>query len=99
MELVFLYCTKCGNKLNNEDKFCTKCGMSTNDNLENNTLNKTNKDNPDSKEEVEILNEWLKWGEMETAYSKTLVAKKQELYEKVLKKYGELSEETNFGSK
>ena len=54
---------------------------------------KTNKDNPDCKEEVEILNEWLKWGEMETAYSKTLVAKKQELYEKVLKKYGELSED------
>lgn len=52
---------------------------------------KANKDNPDCKEEVEILNEWLKWGEMESAYSKTLVTKKQELYEKVLKKYAELS--------
>ena len=45
MELVFLYCTKCGNQLNNEDKFCTKCGMNTNDNLKNNPLNKGNKDN------------------------------------------------------
>ena len=52
---------------------------------------KVNKDNSDCKEEVEILNEWLKWGEMESAYSKTLVTKKQELYEKVLKKYAELS--------
>ena len=52
---------------------------------------KANKDNPDCKEEVEILNEWLEWGEMESAYSKTLVTKKQELYEKVLKKYAELS--------
>ena len=52
---------------------------------------KANKDNPDCKEEVEILNEWLKWGEMESTYSKTLVTKKQELYEKVLKKYSELS--------
>ena len=52
---------------------------------------KVNKDNSDCKEEVEILNEWLKWGEMESTYSKTLVTKKQELYEKVLKKYAELS--------
>lgn len=52
---------------------------------------KANKDNPDCEEEVEILNEWLEWGEMESAYSKTLVTKKQELYEKVLKKYAELS--------
>ena len=52
---------------------------------------KVNKDNSDCKEEVEILNEWLKWGEMESAYSKILVTKKQELYEKVLKKYSELT--------
>lgn len=52
---------------------------------------KVNKDNSDCKEEVEILNEWLKWGEMESSYSKILVTKKQELYEKVLKKYSELT--------
>jgi len=52
---------------------------------------KVNKDNSDCKEEVEILKEWLKWGEMESAYSKILVTKKQELYEKVLKKYSELT--------
>ena len=54
---------------------------------------KANKDNADCKEEVEILNEWLKWGEMESAYSKTLVDAKLKLYEKVLKKYSELTED------
>lgn len=54
---------------------------------------KANKNNPDCKEEVEILNNWLTYGEMESDYSKTLTAKKQELYEKVLRKYAELSED------
>ena len=54
---------------------------------------KANKNNPDCKEEVELLNDWLTYGEMESDYSKTLTAKKQELYEKVLKKYKELSED------
>ncbi len=52
---------------------------------------KANKNNISCKEEIDLLNEWLKYREMESAYSKTLVTKKQELYEKVLKKYAELS--------
>ena len=54
---------------------------------------KTNKNNPDCKKEVELLSQWLKYGEMESDYSKDLEAKKQKLYEKVLEKYRELSED------
>lgn len=54
---------------------------------------KANKGNPDCREEIELLSQWLKYGEMEAGYSKDLAAKKQELYEKVLKKYRELSED------
>ena len=44
-----MYCTKCGNKLNNNDNFCNNCGEKRveleNVNVNNNVVNKNNSSN------------------------------------------------------
>ena len=44
-----MYCTKCGNKLNNNDNFCNNCGEKRveleNVNVNNNNVNKNNSSN------------------------------------------------------
>lgn len=54
---------------------------------------KANKNNADCKEEIDILSQWLNHTKMQGEYLTTLIEKDKELYEKVLQKYAELSED------
>lgn len=54
---------------------------------------KANKENPDLSSEIALLNKYLVLFDEESALNSELKTKTQELYEKVLKKYRELSED------
>ena len=54
---------------------------------------KANKGNPDLSSEIALLNKYLVLFDEESALNSELKTKTQELYEKVLKKYRELSED------
>lgn len=54
---------------------------------------KANKNNADCKEEIDILSQWLNHIQKQGEYLTTLIEKDKELYEKVLQKYAELSED------
>lgn len=43
-----MYCTKCGNKLNENDKFCTKCGKPVNGNVVDETVIENKPVQPDT---------------------------------------------------
>lgn len=50
-----MYCTKCGNKLEETNLFCTKCGTKINRVQNNNINNNTSKEIEISEEELELI--------------------------------------------
>ena len=50
-----MYCTKCGNKLEESNLFCTKCGTKINRNQSNNINENTSKEIEISEEELELI--------------------------------------------
>lgn len=83
------------------EEHCTEDGLLDNDEyakdgkLKKNEVSKfvkQNKNNAEYKDEIEVLTKWLNLSEKESEFTKSLNQKRAELYQKVIKKYNELSE-------